>query len=239
MYLLVKLILAHLLGDFVFQPGTWAKDKQEKKLRSAKFYFHIAIHLVLVFLLVWDITLWKELLIYISIHFVLDAAKIVLQKESNQRRWFFWDQLFHFAIIIAFWVIVIKPELNIEFFNSKRNLWIVTLGVFLTNPSAIIIRELISKWTNALNDKESDSLKNAGKYIGILERLFVFAFILFNQWSAIGFLIAAKSVFRFGDLKESKDRKLTEYILIGTLISFGFAIIAGILILELIQNAII
>jgi len=43
----------------------------------------------------------------------------------------------------------------------------------------------------------------------------------------VGFLLTAKSVFRFGDLKESKDRKLTEYILIGTLLSFGIAIIVG------------
>ena len=49
-----------------------------------------------------------------------------------------------------------------------------------------------------------------------------------NHWEAVGFLITAKSVFRFGDLKESKHRKLTEYILIGTLISFGIAIITGI-----------
>jgi len=76
-------------------------------------------------------------------------------------------------------------------------------------------------------DKTEDSLKNAGQFIGILERLFVFAFILLNQWSAIGLLIAAKSVFRFGDLSRAKDRKLTEYILIGTLLSFGLAIATG------------
>jgi hypothetical protein len=45
----------------------------------------------------------------------------------------------------------------------------------------------------------------------------------------VGFLITAKSVFRFGNLKESKDRQLTEYILIGTLLSFGIAIITGII----------
>jgi len=50
-----------------------------------------------------------------------------------------------------------------------------------------------------------------------------------NEWQAIGFLIAAKSVFRFGDLSRAKDRKLTEYILIGTLLSFGFAILIGLL----------
>ena len=43
----------------------------------------------------------------------------------------------------------------------------------------------------------------------------------------VGFLIAAKSVFRFGDLSKAKDRKLTEYILIGTLLSFGLAILFG------------
>jgi hypothetical protein len=47
--------------------------------------------------------------------------------------------------------------------------------------------------------------------------------------------LAAKSVFRFGDLKESKDRKLTEYILIGTLLSFGIAIASGIVALKLIE----
>jgi hypothetical protein len=87
---------------------------------------------------------------------------------------------------------------------------------------------VMSKWVLE-EDKSEDSLEHAGKYIGILERLFVFGFILLNQWSAIGLLIAAKSVFRFGDLSRAKDRKLTEYILIGTLISFGLAISIGLL----------
>ncbi len=88
----------------------------------------------------------------------------------------------------------------------------------------------MQKWSRALNDKKDESLSDAGKYIGILERLFVFAFILTGHWEAVGFLLAAKSVFRFGDLKESKDRKLTEYILIGTLLSFGIAIFLGALV---------
>jgi hypothetical protein len=60
--------------------------------------------------------------------------------------------------------------------------------------------------------------------LGILERLFIFFFILLKYWEGIGFLLAAKSVFRFGDLSKSEDRSLTEYILIGTLLSFGMAI---------------
>jgi hypothetical protein len=65
---------------------------------------------------------------------------------------------------------------------------------------------------------------NAGKIIGMLERLFIFGFVVSNFWEGIGFLLAAKSIFRFGDLKENKEIKQTEYILIGTLLSFGLAI---------------
>tara|TARA_R110000751_G_scaffold54878_5_gene117910 strand:- start:141 stop:422 length:282 start_codon:yes stop_codon:yes gene_type:complete len=81
------------------------------------------------------------------------------------------------------------------------------------------------------NQIETDhkSLPNAGKYIGIIERLFVLIFIVIGRWEVIGLLIAAKSVFRFNDLKERNNRKLTEYILIGTLVSFGMAILAGLL----------
>lgn len=91
----------------------------------------------------------------------------------------------------------------------------------------------MSNWSKSLNDNNDASLASAGKYIGILERLFIFTFILTGNWGAIGFLLAAKSVFRFGDLRESKDRKLTEYILIGTLLSFGIAVATAMLMLEL------
>ena len=94
----------------------------------------------------------------------------------------------------------------------------------------------MSSWSKSLEDNNDESLSNAGKYIGMLERLFVFVFVITGNWEGIGFLLAAKSVFRFGDLKESKDRKLTEYILIGTLLSFGIAIAVGMLVLKLIKH---
>jgi hypothetical protein len=91
------------------------------------------------------------------------------------------------------------------------------------------MKTIFLKWNISELTKNHESLKDAGKYIGILERILVFIFIILNHWEAVGFLITAKSVFRFGDLKESKDRQLTEYILIGTLISFGIAITTGII----------
>jgi hypothetical protein len=94
----------------------------------------------------------------------------------------------------------------------------------------------VRSWSQTLNDGNEKSLNQAGKYIGILERIFVFIFVITGKWEGIGFLLAAKSVFRFGDLKESKDRKLTEYILKGTLLSFGIAIATGMLVVKLVEK---
>ena len=88
------------------------------------------------------------------------------------------------------------------------------------------MRLLMDRW-QLPEDNEEDSLPKAGKYIGMLERLLVFGFIVLQQWAAIGWLIAAKSILRFSDLSRAKDRKLTEYVLIGTLLSFGLAIATG------------
>ena len=103
--------------------------------------------------------------------------------------------------------------------------------MLLTKPTSIFIKTVISIWVPESHNSHNDnSLVAAGNYIGILERLFVFGFILTGHFEAIGFLLGAKSIFRFGDLKEAKDRKLTEYVLIGTLISFGVAILTGLLV---------
>ena len=62
-----------------------------------------------------------------------------------------------------------------------------------------------------------------------MERLLILVFVLLGKWEGVGFLLAAKSVFRFGDLKEAHDMRLTEYVLIGTLLSFGIAIFVALL----------
>jgi hypothetical protein len=124
-------------------------------------------------------------------------------------------------------------EFNFEFLQNQELLKIVMAALFLTAPASIFIKILLSSWTpvpETTNNIQTESLSNAGKYIGILERLLVFTFIIVNHWEGVGFMVAAKSVFRFSDLAQAKQRKLTEYVLIGTLLSFGLAVLTGILI---------
>ena len=92
----------------------------------------------------------------------------------------------------------------------------------MLKPSSIFLNLLLKQW-----DIENQSLPNAGKWIGYLERILILTFVLTNNIEGIGFLLAAKSVFRFGDLNKANGIKVTEYILIGTLSSFTIAIITG------------
>jgi hypothetical protein len=68
---------------------------------------------------------------------------------------------------------------------------------------------------------------DGGRMIGRLERLLVFLFVIVGAPTAIGVLVAAKSILRFGEIKDSDSRKAAEYIIIGTLMSFGFALVAS------------
>ena len=67
----------------------------------------------------------------------------------------------------------------------------------------------------------------AGKWIGYIERVLILASVLTSNIEAVGFLLAAKSVFRFGDLNKAKEIKITEYVLLGTLASFSFALLVA------------
>jgi hypothetical protein len=63
----------------------------------------------------------------------------------------------------------------------------------------------------------------ASRLIGKLERCVVFLLVVTGNFAGVGFLAAAKSVFRFGELKDAKDHQQAEYILIGTLMSFTWS----------------
>lgn len=227
--LIIKLLIAHVIGDFVLQPNSWVEAKKSKTFKSKYFYLHGLVHLIsLIILLEFNWSYWLSILIIVVSHLIIDLLKLNLEGKINSRRLFVLDQLLHLAVISV--VVYFNTPYIIELgkIYSTESLLLVLAILTISFVSSIIMKIIMSKWVLE-EDKSEDSLESAGKYIGILERLFVFGFILLNQWSAIGLLIAAKSVFRFGDLSRAKDRKLTEYILIGTLISFGLAISIGLL----------
>lgn len=223
----IKILLAHLIGDFLLQPTKWVIHKEANKIASKYLYFHVLLHFVVTMVLVWDLQFWKMALLITALHYAIDVAKIYATPLfKNTSIPFFIDQALHLIVLycVAYYGNIMEHSIDLV---NQIDWALVTAIVFVSFPTAILMGKLLEAMSKQI-ELDHKSLPNAGKYIGIIERLFVLAFIILGKWEGIGLLIAAKSVFRFNDLKESNSRKLTEYILIGTLLSFGIAIITGI-----------
>lgn len=227
-----KITLAHLLGDFVLQNNKMVDDIENKKFQSKYLYLHAFLHLSLILIITkFEKQYVIPALILGILHLLIDIlTKIIIKDKINSISKLLLDQILH-SITIAIFIKYFynyKIDFNI-IFNSKNYLLIIAI-VSITYVSAFLMKKIMELFNCPL---PNDGIKDAGKYIGMLERLFIFVFVIASFWEGIGFLLAAKSIFRFGDLKEKKEIKLTEYILIGTLLSFGIAILIGKIYLKL------
>ncbi|WP_157485506.1 hypothetical protein [Flavobacterium sp. ACAM 123] len=63
----------------------------------------------------------------------------------------------------------------------------MTALVTVNYVSAIVLKIKLSKWSDQITNSNNYDKNNAGKYIGILERLFIFFFVVINFWEGIGF----------------------------------------------------
>lgn len=256
--ILVKLLIAHCISDFLLQSSKGIKSKQTKIFRSASLYTHIVITGLLVWFLLWDINQWKTAAIIAITHLLIDAGKLYANKKINENQfaqkemWLFLiDQLLHIIVIVWLWLWIINGYQRMEMIAHALQAeykWLVRLLGYLIiiGPVTYVIRLLTKRWS--VNLDTSEGLQDAGKWIGILERILILTLVLINQFIAIGFLIAAKSILRLIDKPEFasppltgsqkplfNSRKHTEYVLIGTFLSFGFAILTGLVINRLIR----
>lgn len=125
-------------------------------------------------------------------------------------------------------VLFLNQSSGIDWASSQLLLFGFLLVINETN---ILLRYLLNVFRlKPISKKgtETDEREyNTGRLIGILERIFVFIFVLLGQFAAIGFILAAKGVARFQDFK---SRTFAEYVLIGTLLSTLLAMSIGYLI---------
>jgi hypothetical protein len=107
------------------------------------------------------------------------------------------------------------------------NFFLILACVFyLYSPANAIIKGLLSR-LGITRDSPADEFR-AGAVIGGLERWIAFALVLTGQYTALAFVIAAKSIARYKKINE--DEKFGEYFLIGTLTSIGIALFVGIVV---------
>ena len=207
---IAALFLAHILADFVLQTNAMVTAKRQP-LTMAK---HGAIVLVTAAAATASLSPW--LLALTAAHLLIDLAKSYSKGGIGP---FLADQAAHAATVVAAAALI--PS---QWPDPAPALMALTAGAILaTRAGGFAVGLLMEPWTDAI----AVGLTGAGRVIGNLERGLIFLLILSGQTQNIGFLIAAKSVLRFGTVAD--DRKVSEYVIVGTLASVSWAIAAALL----------
>lgn len=242
---LIALLFAHVVADFVVQ----TRAQIEAKRRPWVFMGHIGCVAVLTAVALGMATfagLAAVVLIAVS-HAVIDALKIHPRVEARAAamsfgalRLFAIDQLAHWlfaGLAAAFWPHVFARGFWPALLTAAQTYWLlvgfVLVGGFwlATRVGHLLLALLLDGFQRAYRESvdspDSPQLPGAGAWIGWLERTLVFLFVLLGQFNAIGFVIAAKSVLRF---QHARQPRVSEIVIIGTLASFGWAIIVALLV---------
>jgi hypothetical protein len=230
--LLIRLIIAHLLTDFVFQSDSWINTRFKNGWHSKHLYFHGIIAGILAYFFSGLLNLiWIPLAVAVT-HVLIDGIKAKYENNINS---FLIDQSGHFIVLLAIWILIINPksediEVLKQIFLPGTKIWVIVAAyLVIIWPTSVLISKRTEKWSNLIEKeatgKKDESLEKAGRWIGWLERFLILTFVILRQYGAIGLLVAAKSIFRF-----SESRKVGEYVLIGTLLSFAIAILVGLIV---------
>ena len=217
---LAALLLAHVLADFVFQTNWMVANKRRPG--------GLALHglVVLATAVAATGTFDLGLLWLTALHIAIDAIKARVRRGLAP---FLLDQAAHLTSLaaLAHW----RPSIWSDGLWADQTalpaLMLLTAGAILaTRAGGYAVGFLMEPFAARLPpDVTAESLPGAGRVIGLLERGLIFVLILLGQPAGVGLLIAAKSILRFGALKD--DRALSEYVIIGTLASFAWAILAA------------
>lgn len=227
------LLTSHLLTDFYFQPTSWVIQKCAKKEKAWQLYVHASVAGFLASLCSFFIGVDSFVVLFFLVaipHFLIDLWKLYQPQTSF---YYLLDQAMHFIHLVLIFFIFSKQTIFMNvIFNEAFFLkaLIVIIGwVLLWQPAGITIGKLTKKYRDEIDEADKGtSLPEAGKMIGLLERTLIFILILQGQLGAVGFLIAAKSILRYSDHeKVNNPIRLSEYVIIGTMMSFLAAILVG------------
>lgn len=236
----LALLLAHLLGDFVFQSRSLLEGKL--RLRASAHLRHVAYHYGLSLLVLqpylvrpfgnWTIQL--VLLGLVAVHAATDVAKCRFARQTSTIA-FLVDQLVHLGTLALAAAVIASargfgmreiPDRWLE--PAIAPLAVVVAVIF---AGGYLIRVLLAPLEpRSMEEEEAIDLANAGLYIGWLERVAVLLAVIARSPEAVGFVVAAKSIVRFPSLK---DRPFAEYFLIGTLLSMLLAVGGGLILLAM------
>lgn len=229
----LQLYLAHLVADFLLQPDWIARRKTEIRPLAA----HAGIHLVCATAAVnlgLDRRVATAIVAVALVHTLLDYAKARFSGDG----WlaFTTDQAAHLMVVAlaSIWLTASWSGVIAIIRTTAMNPLVYLYAcayVAVVFGGGYFVQKVTQSFLATMQTDMAQlkpGLPNAGKYIGWVERILILTFIVGGYEAAVGFLLAAKALVRYPEIKEDTRGHFAEYFLVGTLTSVGLALIAGI-----------
>ncbi len=238
--LFVLLVAGHVLADFLVQTESIAREKERSAGALVRHGMATFVTHVVLVVPYWSAYVLLGVAALAVVHTFVDWARRVLERGIAERALpgLLLDQIGHLAVVALLWWLFVRAGVHenpAAWFT--RDVAAVTASVlavtsgyaFCWKGGTAVVRKLLSRYPQVLpRTTEAGQREYAmGRTIGVLERFVVFTLVLFGQWGALGFVIAAKSIARF---KELENQSFADYYLMGTLASVFSAIVAGIIV---------
>lgn len=236
--LLIQLVLAQVISDFLLQTDAMVKSKRW-------FSRSMLLHVTIVFGTMALLTgLWKLPIAITLSHWLVDAIKTELERRTKLAPsiLFVGDQLLHGFVTLAIWAAYfdLTPELlsavRLPLTHYKIGLivlgyaiavWPVGYLIKFATLSLVKEKSTPAGATPEETTAKESKIEHGGRRIGQFERIIILTFVLLQQYEAIGFLITGKSIIRFAQRDENLR---SEYVLVGTMMSYACSILIGVLI---------
>ena len=247
--------LAHLAADFPLQTDTIIHAKASGGARG--YLTHGVVHLLAVVValqIFTNVAIWSWyplllLVAYVILHLALDYLKQVYMKRNHLQDStgpFVVDQALHTLMgVLLAWAITgvsWQAVMTAAHWNQELRWRVLLLGVTYTAvvfAGGYLVRSMTRSLTEdmpAPQGEDKVALRNAGLYIGWLERFLVLTALLIQSPAMIGLILTGKSIARLGELK---GPKFAEYFLIGTLLSVSLALCGGLFLMLTLYGSVI
>lgn len=239
--LALKLITAHFLTSFLICRNAWIQAQTIKKWqgRLSGNVKNTAVFFVLSGLLTIPGSQpldWQSMLLAIVIFSLVRLALEVAFGVAASKSWYGFTLLhiLHISSIVGLLATIRSIPNTASYlasiWMSPRTYLLTAAYLFSAGFGSLVVPLVTAPLRPSDPDHQSTGIKDAGRYVGVLERLLITTLIIF--WpkldaSAIGLVFSAKSIARF---PEFKKQHFAEYYLVGTLTSFLVAITAGLVV---------
>ena len=204
--MIIAMLLAHLVGDYILQWNSLAAWKA-REMRGVIFHCLIVLLVTWLFILPINPSWWPWALYIGVMHFIIDAVQLKVKMPISPLARFSFDQLAHFAVIISAlsfsgYIDLAYVGMNIQSsLQSDRLLLFLLAYAFITMPAWVVVKFTVYGLVNG----SAPDFNGNSKYLAMLERILMTTFVALGQFFLVPLVILPRLMMEWPDVVRRRD----------------------------------